>query len=207
MHPQASAPVPVSIIVAMAANRAIGKDNRMPWHLPADLKHFKEATLGCPVIMGRKTFESILASLGKPLPGRRNIVITRNPAFQYPGITSATTPEAALAAARSPMAPANPPAPTVSAMTPMASMVSAVPVVSTVPAVPAEVFVIGGAEIYCALLPLAQRIVATEIGRAFDGDAFFPALDPHQWRETARQPQPASGTPSVTFDFVEYRRQ
>ena len=213
MHPQASAPVPVSIIVAMAANRAIGKDNRMPWHLPADLKHFKEATLGCPVIMGRKTFESILASLGKPLPGRRNIVITRNPAFQYPGITSAATPEAALAAARSPMAPANPPAPTVSAMAPMASMVPAVPavpVVSTVPAVPAvpaEVFVIGGAEIYCALLPLAQRIVATEIGRAFDGDAFFPALDPHQWRETARQPQPASGTPSVTFDFVEYRRQ
>ena len=60
------------MIVAMAANRAIGKDNRMPWHLPADLKHFKETTMGCPVIMGRKTFESILASLGKPLPGRTN---------------------------------------------------------------------------------------------------------------------------------------
>ena len=189
MHTAASAPMQVSIIVAMAANRAIGKDNRMPWHLPADLKHFKTTTLGSPVIMGRKTFESILATLGKPLPGRRNIVITRNPAFHHPQITSATTPEAALAAACSLMTRADPPAPTVSAM------------------VPDEVFVIGGAEIYRALLPLAHRIIATEIGRSFDGDAFFPALDPHQWRETARQPQPASGTPAVTFDFVEYRRQ
>ncbi len=189
MNTQASAPVQVSIIVAMAANRAIGKDQRMPWHLPADLKHFKDTTLGSPVIMGRKTFESILASLGKPLPGRRNIVITRNPAFHYPEITSVTTPEAALAAARSLMVPAGPHAPRV-----LAASLS-------------QVFVIGGAEIYRALLPLAHRIIATEIGRAFDGDAFFPALDPHQWRETARQPQPASGTPSVTFDFVQYRRQ
>lgn len=179
----------VSIIVAMAANRAIGKDNRMPWHLPADLKHFKHTTQGCPVIMGRKTFESILATLGKPLPGRRNIVISRNPAFHHPEITSVTTPEAALAAARSPLVSKEPPAPTVSGVSPV------------------EIFVIGGAEIYRALLPLAQRIVATEIGREFKGDAFFPALNPQLWRETARTPQPVSGTPEVPFDFVEYRRQ
>ena len=139
--------------------------------------------------MGRKTFESILATLGKPLPGRVNIVITRNPAFTYTGITTTTTPEAALAAARSLMASVHPPAPTVSEES------------------PSEIFVIGGAEIYRAMLPLARRIVLTEIGRDFDGDAFFPVLDPHLWRETARQPQPVSGTPAVPFDFVEYRRQ
>ena len=179
----------VSMIAALAANRAIGKNNRMPWHLPADLKHFKQVTLGCPVIMGRKTFESILATLGKPLPGRANIVITRNPAFTYAGIATATTPEAALAAARSLVSSAHPLAPTVSE------------------ASSNEIFVIGGAEIYRAMMPLARRIVLTEIGRDFDGDAFFPALDPRLWRETARQPQPVSGTPEVPFDFVEYRRQ
>ena len=192
MNTAASTRIQVSIIVAMAANRAIGKDNRMPWHLPADLKHFKDTTLGCPVIMGRKTFESIVATLGKPLPGRRNIVITRNPAFHHAEITRVTTPEAALAAARSPAWPADPLTPTVSAES------------------SDEVFVIGGAEIYRALLPLADRVVATEIGRGFDGDAFFPVLDPHLWRETSRQPQPAQvtpGTPQVDFDFVEYRRQ
>ena len=177
------------MIVAMAANRAIGKDNRMPWHLPADLKHFKQTTLGCPVIMGRKTFESILKSLGKPLPGRTSIVITRNPAFAHAGITTATTPESALGAARTACSPVEPHPPTVLA--------------ERAP----EVFVIGGAEIYAAMLALASRIIVTEIRQHFDGDAFFPALDPHLWREVSRQPQPPSGTPQVTFDFVEYRRQ
>ena len=72
---------------------------------------------------------------------------------------------------------------------------------------PAEVFVIGGAEIYAVMLPLASRIVVTEIRHHFDGDAFFPALEPHLWHEMSRQPQPPSGTPQVAFDFVEYRRQ
>ncbi len=177
------------MIVAMAANRAIGKDNRMPWHLPADLKHFKETTMGCPVIMGRKTCESILASLGKPLPGRTNIVITRNAGFSHPGAVTATSPEAALGAVLAAPRPADPPAPRVSGER------------------ASEVFVIGGAEIYRAMLPLARRIIVTEIKHHFDGDAFFPALDPHLWRETARQAQAASGTPPVDFDFVEYRRQ
>ncbi len=179
----------VSMIVAMASNRAIGKDNRMPWHLPADLRHFKEITMGCPVIMGRKTFESILKSLGKPLPGRTNIVITRNPAFAHAGVTTATTPESALGAALTACSPAEPHTPTVWAE-------------------PApEVFVTGGAEIYEAMLPLASRIIVTEIRQYFDGDAFFPALDRNLWREVSRQPQPLSGTPQVAFDFVEYRRQ
>jgi len=72
----------ISLIAAMAKNRVIGKDNHMPWHLPADLAHFKKTTMNKPIIMGRKTFESI----GKPLPGRQNIVVTRSPTFQYPSV-------------------------------------------------------------------------------------------------------------------------
>lgn len=80
------------MIAAMANNRVIGLDNNMPWHLPADLQHFKKVTTGKPVIMGRKTFESI----GRPLPGRRNIIITRNENYSASGIETVTTPEAAL---------------------------------------------------------------------------------------------------------------
>ena len=171
------------MIVAMAANRCIGRDNRMPWHLPADLRHFKETTLGRPVIMGRKTFESILASLGKPLPGRTSIIITRNLGYRPPPSASgagtaallADSPNAALAAATGTGAD--------------------------------EVFVIGGAEIYRAMLPAAQRLVVTEIGRPFDGDAFFPVIDPDRWRETSRAPQQMSGDPPIPFDFVEYQRR
>ncbi|TMO06207.1 type 3 dihydrofolate reductase [Pseudoalteromonas sp. S327] len=82
----------ISMIAAMANNRVIGLDNKMPWHLPADLQHFKKVTTGKPVVMGRKTFESI----GRPLPGRRNIIITRNSQYSAQGIETVTTPEAAL---------------------------------------------------------------------------------------------------------------
>lgn len=83
----------ISMIAAMAHDRVIGKDNQMPWHLPADLAHFKRVTLGKPVLMGRKTFESI----GRPLPGRRNLVISRNPDYQAEGIEVVSSVEAALA--------------------------------------------------------------------------------------------------------------
>jgi dihydrofolate reductase len=85
----------ITLIAAMAAGRVIGKDNAMPWHLPADLRHFKALTLGKPVVMGRKTFES----LGRPLPGRHNIVVSRNPQLQLEGITVVATPEQAIVAA------------------------------------------------------------------------------------------------------------
>lgn len=164
----------------MAANRCIGRDNRMPWHLPADLAHFKRRTLGLPVIMGRRTYDSILASLGKPLPGRTSIVVSRDPGYRPAGTTGATvlhanSPAAALARARDGGAP--------------------------------EAFVIGGAEIYRAMLPACERLVVTEIARHFEGDAFFPAIDPAQWQEVAREPQPAGGTPAVEFAFVEYTRR
>jgi dihydrofolate reductase len=89
----------VSLIVAAAANGVIGCDNQMPWHLPEDLAHFKRLTLGHPVVMGRKTYESILAALGKPLPGRTNIVVTRQAGFAAPGCIVAASLDAALAAA------------------------------------------------------------------------------------------------------------
>lgn len=176
----------VSLIVAMAANRCIGRDKRMPWHLPADLKHFKQTTLGCPVVMGRKTYESILASLGKPLPGRTSFVVTRNlnyrPAGAAPGqVVVADTPPGALALAR------------------QAHGADGAP--------PREVFVIGGAEIYRAMLPVADRLLVTEIHQDFAGDAFFPVIDPHLWQESRRDPQPRSGDPAVDFDFVEYQRR
>lgn len=89
----------LSLIAALADNRVIGRDNRMPWHLPEDLKRFKRVTLGAPVIMGRKTFESILAALGKPLPGRTNIVVTRNRDYAQPGCTVASSLDEAIALA------------------------------------------------------------------------------------------------------------
>jgi len=95
-----SSPIPcVSIIAALARNRVIGRDNRMPWHLPEDLKRFKRLTLGHAVIMGRRTFESIIATAGKPLPGRENIVVTRSSVWTRPGCRVANSLDAALAAA------------------------------------------------------------------------------------------------------------
>jgi dihydrofolate reductase len=89
----------VSLVVAAAVNGVIGRDNRMPWHLTEDLAHFKRLTLGHPVVMGRKTHESIVATLGKPLPGRTNIVLTRQAGFGAPGCIVASSLDAALAAA------------------------------------------------------------------------------------------------------------
>lgn len=83
----------ISLIAAMAHNRVIGKDNDMPWHMPADLKHFKAVTLGKPVIMGRRTFDSI----GRPLPGRQNIVVTTNKTWQHDGVDVVHSPEEAVA--------------------------------------------------------------------------------------------------------------
>ncbi|PIR85041.1 hypothetical protein COU15_02980 [Candidatus Kaiserbacteria bacterium CG10_big_fil_rev_8_21_14_0_10_45_20] len=91
----------ISVIAAIGKNRAIGKDNTLLWHIPDDLKHFKEVTLGSPIIMGRKTFESILSILGKPLPQRINIVVTRNDSWTYPGVVVASSIDDAVQKARS----------------------------------------------------------------------------------------------------------
>jgi dihydrofolate reductase len=177
----------VTMVAALATNRAIGRDNRMPWHLPEDLKHFKRVTQGHPVLMGRKTFESILASLGKPLPGRTNIIISRNLNYRPEGLSE----EAARA-----LVLVDSPQNAMKSLDGRASSGSA----------PTELFVIGGAEIYRAMLPVADRLILTEIHASFEGDAFFPVIDPQQWQEVARTGNPKSGTPEVSFDFVEYKR-
>lgn len=141
----------LTVIAAVARNGVIGVGNRLPWHLPADLKHFKALTTGRTVIMGRRTWES-LPDKFRPLPGRRNMVVTQNAAYRAEGAVVVTSLPAALAAAQSD-----------------------------------EAFVIGGAELYAAALPLADRLQLTEIDAAFDGDTHFPAIDPRQWRETARE--------------------
>jgi dihydrofolate reductase len=157
----------VLLIAALAANRVIGAGGKLPWRLPEDLRHFKALTLGHPVIMGRKTWESLAL---RPLPGRENIVVTRSPAYDAPGAHVAASLEAALALC----------------------------------AGEALAFVIGGAELYEAALPLADGLVLTEIGRDYAGDALFPQFDRSAWRETQRRPQ--TGEDGLRFDFVLYER-
>ena len=140
-----------SFVVAAARNGVIGQANGMPWHLPSDLAFFKRVTMGHPIVMGRKTYESI----GKALPGRTNIVITRDPAFEAPGCVVVDSLEAAYRAAGD----------------------------------AEEVFVIGGAQIFEAAMPTADRIYLTEVEAEIAGDTWFPKLDRSQWMETelARQ--------------------
>lgn len=159
----------LALIAACARGGVIGIANRLPWHLPEDMKFFRETTRGKPVIMGRKTWES-LPDAFRPLPGRRNIVVSRNPGFEAPGATVvAGLPEALAAAGDVDIA-----------------------------------FVIGGAELYRQALPLADRLLLTEIDRAYEGDAFFPDFDRSTWTETARDARVAeSGLP---FAFVTYQR-
>ena len=173
----------VSMIVAIATNRCIGADNRIPWHLPEDLRHFKRATLGHPVIMGRKTFESILASLGHPLPGRTSIIVTREPEYRIDRVTPAQRQSLLLADS------------------PLTALEAAESTGAK------EAFVIGGAQIYAAMMPATRRLLVTEIAENFTGNAFFPVIDPELWREVARTIPARGGTPEVTYTIVEYHRR
>lgn len=147
----------------------IGVDNRLPWRLPADMKHFRALTLGKAVLMGRKTFESI----GKPLAGRTNIVVSRDRGFRPEGVRVAHSIEEALALARD----------------------------------QDEIMVIGGASFYAQLLPRAQRLYLTEIHHDFAGDAFFPAWQSEEWRETARDDHaPDDGNP-YPYSFITLERR
>lgn len=147
-----------ALVVAMAKNRVIGRDNDMPWHIPEDLKRFKALTMGHPVVMGRKTFDSIVARLGKPLPGRVNIVVSRH-LHDTEGALVCPTLDQALEAAR------------MAARAAHQSMV----------------FIIGGAQIYAQSLPVADRIYLTEIDSTPEGDAFFPEIDPKIWHSASSE--------------------
>ena len=136
----------INLIWAQAHQRVIGLNGRMPWHLPEDLAHFKRTTLGCPVIMGRKTWDSLPVKF-RPLPGRSNIVLTRQADWLEAGVQRAADLAAALVFCQQ-LEPA-----------------------------PQAVWIIGGAQIYAQALPLAHQVVITEIDSAYAGDAFAPALD------------------------------
>jgi dihydrofolate reductase len=143
----------IALIVAMSTNNCIGKDNKMPWHLPEDLKRFKALTLGHPVIMGRKTYESILSYLGKPLPDRKSIVLTRSKISTENDVEIKESIDEAIAVAQKTAAKND----------------------------LNEIFIIGGAEIFKQTLPMANRLYLTRIHQTIDGDAFFPALKEKDW--------------------------
>ncbi|MEW1955877.1 dihydrofolate reductase [Terrabacter sp. NPDC080008] len=157
-----SAPLPnVSMIAAVARNGVIGDGRTMPWHLPEDLKFFKRTTMGHPMVMGRRTFDSMGA-----LPGRRSIVVTRQPDWSAPGVEVVhSLPDALALVDRE-----------------------------------EQVFVVGGGEIYRQAMPYAVRLLVTEVEQSPEGSVTFPAIDPQQWVETARDARPG-------FAWVTYERR
>jgi dihydrofolate reductase len=150
--------VAVTLVVAVAENGIIGREGNLPWRIPSDLKTFRRMTMGKPVVMGRKTFQSI----GKPLDGRDNIVVTRDPLFAADGVSTMSSLAEALTLAKG---------------------------LARTRGVD-EVMVIGGAEIFNAALPYAQRMYWTEIHASPAGDVSFARPDPEIWREVRREPLP-----------------
>ena len=209
----------ICIIAAVAADGAIGKDNRLLWHLPGDMKHFREVTMGHPVIMGRKTFESI----GRPLPGRRNIIVSRSkekeiriPREGKPDLVAETAPhlQAALDAACSvaetvqsgASSATSSAAKTVQAGASTAVRFSGTTVSSAADNALGECFIIGGASLYAETLPLADKLYLTEIqATAPDADTFFPEIDRTVWQETSRSPMHKEN--DITYTFVTYSRR
>ncbi len=181
----------VTLVVARARNGVIGADNRLPWHLPEDLRHFRDLTMGHTIVMGRRTWESI----GRALPGRRSIVISQADAQRFPGAECAPSLEDALALAAQP-------APVAVARAIEGAGIAAA--AGSPAEESSEVFVIGGAQLFQAALPLAGRAVVTEIDRDYEGDTRFDALDPCEWSIFARTEHlAASGMP---YSIVDYRR-
>jgi dihydrofolate reductase len=165
----------IVLIAAVAENGVIGQDNAIPWRLKSDQQRLKAMTLGKPVVMGRKTF----ASLRRPLPGRTNIVMTRDPNFKAAGAAVTTSLDSARAIALG------------DALRRSAS----------------EITVIGGAEIYAQWMSVADRLEITEVHARPEGDTRLPPINPKDWEEVARLRNRASSDDSVDFSYVTYRRK
>ena len=163
-----------AMIVAMAKNRVIGRKNQLPWHLPEDLKYFKRVTMGKPIVMGRKTYESI----GRPLPGRLNVVLTRDAKWQTEGVVSAQTIDAAFSVA----------------------------IAEAKSKEKDEVMVIGGDQVYALCLPLVDRLYVTQVHAEVDGDAYFPEVDWGQWQQVSSEAHQASDNNPYDYSFVVYDR-
>jgi dihydrofolate reductase len=172
----AASPHSVSIVLlaAVADNGVIGRNNAMPWRLSSDLKRFKALTIGKPVLMGRRTYLAI----GKPLPGRTNIVVSRDKAFAAPGVLVAGDLATALAAARG----------------------------DALRRGTDEIAVIGGTDIFAQCMSLADRMEITHVHSRPDGDTHFPAIDPARWHAVARSEHPAGPRDETSFTCVTYGR-
>ena len=166
------------LIVAIADNNAIGKNNALLWHISEDLKFYKRTTLGCPVIMGRRTFESI----GRPLPKRQNIVVSRS-GFDAPeGVVVVGSLEEAYRTA---------------------DQASVIPD----PIGDPRLFIMGGGQIYTQALPDMDRLIITHVHTVIeDADTFFPTIDPSVWQVTERSEMMTDPETGYTFEFVTYRR-
>jgi len=167
-------PVAVVLVAAVAENGVIGRDNALPWRLRSDMRRFRARTWGKPVVMGRKTFQS----LSKPLPGRTNIVVSRDRNFSAPGAVVAPDLRAALEAARG----------------------------DALRRGTDQIVVIGGAEIYAQTLPIADRLDLTLVKARAEGNTCFPSIDPQAWRETERSEHVAGPEDAADFAFVTYER-
>lgn len=161
----------LNIIAAIANNNVIGNENRLIWHLPADLKHFKDVTMGHTMIMGRKTYESI----GQPLKGRKTIIVTTQEDYTAKGSHVVNSIEQALKMAKDEK----------------------------------EVFIVGGAQIYEQLIDnrLVKKIYLTRIFASFDGDSFFPEIDPEKWELIEREDFQADDKNLYSYSFMNYKRK
>jgi dihydrofolate reductase len=167
--------VRVVLVAAVARNGVIGSNGGLPWRLSSDMKRYKARTWGKPMVMGRKTFDSI----GRALPGRETIVVTRDPTFAFPGVFVAHGIEAGLALAAE-----------------RASAMGA-----------DEIIIAGGGEIYAQTIARASRLVITEVALDAEGEARFPPIDPKQWREVRRETGERGPRDEADFAFVEYERR
>lgn len=158
---------PITLVVAMDERGLIGRDGGLPWRLPEDLRFFRRVTMGRIVLMGRKTWDSI----GKPLDGRENWVLSRDPGFRPHGARVFDALDGALAAAGA-----------------------------------REVMVIGGAALFAATLPVAQRIHLTRVHATLEGDTWFPPFDPGAFVETAREDRPADARHAWPYTFATLER-
>jgi dihydrofolate reductase len=165
--------IEVIIVVAVARNGVIGREGDMPWRLPSDLKHFKAVTMGKPIVMGRKTFESI----GRPLPGRANIVISRT-SGPIDGVEVVRSLDEAIALGRERAAETGADA----------------------------VAVVGGGEIYAQAMPMADALHVTHVEAEIEGDTRFPSIDPASWRLVSDTAIPAGERDSHDMRFALYRR-
>lgn len=164
----------LSLICAMAQNRVIGRNNSLPWHLSEDLKYFKRTTMGCPIIMGRKTWESI----GRPLPGRANIVVTTRTDYEAEGAKVVNSLPQALELAES------------------ISLIDGAE----------EAFVIGGAELYRLAIDLADRFHLTRVHAEVEGDTYLDAFKEADWRELSREDFPSSETNPYNYSICVLER-